>query len=429
MPLQDYRPMMERCSNCLNCRWVPFDKLKSLRFGENCPSVCYYGFGTYSARGRFQLGQSVLDGEVDESEAVGDIIHSCLACGACDVSCKVCRYNLEPLAHNLALKEEAVSRGWVKPAHRAIMEGLRTEQTMLPGRRKADRTAWQEGLGLKDVFQEKAEVLFFPGCKYAYEEDLREKTRGMVRLMQKAGVDLGVLGSAEACCGGRAADMGYADEARERVAANCRACGKAGVTTVVTPCADCLHAFKRQYAEAGATFEVLHVTEYLERLVATGALALPGRIPMTVTYHDPCKLGRQGEPYEAWNGVEKKIRNQIHTWDPKRPRYNGAYGVYDAPRRLLEAIDGVRLVEMERIREYSWCCGASGGCEAAEPEFSAWTASERVTEARATGAAAIATACPWCKGRLGTAVDENGDAMPVVDIVDLVLQAAGEVQA
>ena len=144
---------------------------------------------------------------------------------------------------------------------------------------------------------------------------------------------------------------------------------------------------------------------------------------MTVTYHDPCHLGRLGEPFVPWDGTEKKIMNQVHTWSPKRPRYNGAYGIYDAPRNVLAAIPGLRLVEMDRIREYAWCCGAGGGCSQTLPEYSAWTASERITEANTTGAEAMVTACPWCEANFMGAVDEHGKSIQVFDIIELVQQA------
>ena len=88
MSLKDYRPMMERCSNCLGCKWIPFDKIKSQRFAENCPSSTYFNLHTYSARGKFQLAQTILDGDADYTEAVTEAVHSCTSCGACDVGCK-----------------------------------------------------------------------------------------------------------------------------------------------------------------------------------------------------------------------------------------------------------------------------------------------------------------------------------------------------
>ena len=119
---------------------------------------------------------------------------------------------------------------------------------------------------------------------------------------------------------------------------------------------------------------------------------------MKVTYHDPCHLGRQGEPYVPWNGKEKKIFGQAVVYDPPRPRYNGAFGIYDPPRNVLRAIPGLELVEMERNREAAWCCGAGGGAREAYPEFTSWTASERLEEAASPGPKRLSRHVPGASG-------------------------------
>ena len=144
---------------------------------------------------------------------------------------------------------------------------------------------------------------------------------------------------------------------------------------------------------------------------------------MKITYHDPCHLGRQGEPYVPWKGKERKIFGQAVVYDPPRPRYNGAKGVYEPPRNVLKAIPGLELVEMERIKEASWCCGAGGGVRDAYPEFSSWTAGERIEEAMSTGAEAIVSACPWCERNFMDVVNATGGTMKVFDVMDLVQQA------
>jgi Fe-S oxidoreductase len=423
MALEDFKPMMERCSNCSACKWIPFDKMKSLRFAENCPSVSFSNFNTYSARGRFQLAMTMLEGKCDYSDSVVNVIHQCTTCGLCDVSCKVCRYNLEPLDHNIELKCRAVEDGKILPQQTVIMDTLKKEKTMLPGMTRAERGNWAKGLKIKDLSKVKGETLFFPGCRYSYDKDLRNTAQASLQILMQAGVDIGIMGNADMCCAGRAEEMGFRKEATQAAQNNIKAFEAAGVKTIVTPCSDCYHTFKRLYPKSGSTFEVLHVVEYLDRLIKEGKIKFTKSVPLTVTYHDPCHLGRQGEPYVAWNGQEKKIRNQIHTWEPRRPRYNGAYGIYDAPRNVLNSIPGITLVEMERIREYSWCCGAGGGCSETYPEFSAWTAGERIAEANATGAEALVTACPWCEHNFKNAVDENGKSIKVYDIIDLVQQA------
>ena len=141
---------------------------------------------------------------------------------------------------------------------------------------------------------------------------------------------------------------------------------------------------------------------------------------MKVTYHDPCHLGRQGETYVPWNGKEKKIFGQAVCYDPPRPRYNGAFGVYEPPRNVLKAIPGVELVEMERIREAAWCCGAGGGAREAYPEFSQWTANERIEEARPPGPKPWSLPAPGANGTSWTPPPMAAAKLDVFDVMQLV---------
>ena len=135
---------------------------------------------------------------------------------------------------------------------------------------------------------------------------------------------------------------------------------------------------------------------------------------MTVTYHDPCYLGRLGEPWIHWQG--KEVPGHIRVFEPYKEVRRGTYGVYEQPRDVLKSIPGLKLVEMVRIKEYAWCCGAGGGVN----EFSLWTANERIQEAEATGAEAIVTACPWCEQNFMKAVKDSGSKLKVYDVVELV---------
>jgi Fe-S oxidoreductase len=165
------------------------------------------------------------------------------------------------------------------------------------------------------------------------------------------------------------------------------------------------------------------MVEFVDQLIKAGQLKFTKPVAMTVTYHDPCHLGRQGEEYVPWNGKEKKIFGQAVCYEPPRPRYNGAFGIYEPPRDVLKAIPGLELVEMERIKEAGWCCGAGGGASQAYPEFSRWTATERIEEAKSTGADAIVSACPWCERNFLDATSADGTKMKVLDIMELVEQA------
>ena len=422
MALEDFAPEMDRCSSCSYCKWIPFDQMKSWRYAKNCPSIAYHNFNSFSARGRYLVARSLHYGQSEYTDMVRKVVYTCLTCGSCDVSCKVCRYNLEPLEMVRELKFNAVENSQCLDEHLAIIESLHEESNTMGATRSA-RGDWADSLDVKRLPSEKAEVLFHAGCRISYDPELQKNARAAVQILSGAGVDIGILGEQEMCCGGRIHNMGYREEFSRFAQANINSWAKAGVKTVVTSCSDGYHAFKRLYPGLGSSVEVLHTVEYLDRLIKQERLKFRNEIPMTVTYHDPCHLGRQGEPFVPWEGVEKKIKSQIVVYEPNKPRYNGAWGIYDPPRDILRSIPGVELVEMERIREYSWCCGAGGGVREAYPEFSNWTASERITEARSTGAETLVTACPWCERNFLDAVNARGDGMGVVDIIDLVQQA------
>jgi Fe-S oxidoreductase len=422
MALQDHIKEAERCAQCSYCKWIPLDQIKSIRFSNGCPSIAYNNFNSYSARGRYMVAQSLLNGRSEYTDRVLDIVYKCVTCGNCDVSCKVCRYNMEPLEMIHELRFKLVEDAQLLPQHMLYIDHLRKEDNMML-KPKAERGKWAEGLDIKNITTDPAKVVFHAGCRFSYDESLWPKARAAVTLLKNAGVDIGIMGKDESCCTGRVFNMGYKGEFTKFAENNLQAWKTAGVKTIVTSCADCYHAFKRLYPTMGSQFEVLHTVEYLDKLIKEGKIKFSKKVPMKITYHDPCHLGRQGEPYIPWQGKEKKIKSQIVVYEPRKPRYNGAWGIYDAPRNVLKSIPGVELVEMERIREYAWCCGAGGGVKEAYPEFSNWTATERLEEAKSTGAGAIVSACGWCERNFLDAIESSGDKMKVFDVVELVQQA------
>ena len=319
----------------------------------------------------------------------------------------------------MEMRTFCVEQGRLIPEHMLMIDALKREDNVL-GEPKAERGRWAEGLGLKDVSVERAEVLFHAGCRYSYDRDLWPSLRGAAKLLLSCGVDLGIAGKEESCCGGRVYELGfrgeaenYADDMLSRVKAS-------GASTLVTCCADGFAHFRYLYPRMGKELpvEVLHITEYLDRLVAEGRLRLGGKVPLQVTYHDPCHLGRMSERFiPEWEG-DKLAR-------PAALKRAGRDGIYEEPRRVLQAIPGLELEEMERIREWSWCCGAGGGVYEAYPDFCSWAALERIEEARSTGAEALVTACPWCMRAFRDALEESGEAFKVYDLVDLVLASTG----
>jgi Fe-S oxidoreductase len=422
MALEDYRDDCTDCSRCSYCKWIPLDHIKSARFARACPSIEYCGFQAYSLAGRLSVGLSLLEGRIGYNDNLKDIVWKCQMDGACDISDKICRYNIRGLEVMREMRFKLVEDGQTLPQHKPYIDSLRKERNMLmkPG---VNRGKWADGLDVKDLTEEKAAVVFHAGCRYSYDRGLQKTARAAVTMLRNAGVDIGIMGEKESCCGGRAYQWGYGKELKAFARRNARAWTDAGVKTVVTPCAECYYTFKRLYPETGFSFEVVHVVEYINRLIKRGKIKLSRSVPLAVAYHDPCHLGRLGEPYVPWQGRREKIYGQIPVWKPSRPRYTGARGVYDAPRNVLNSIPGLELVEMERIREYAWCCGAGGGVLEAYPDFAAWTAAERLTEAKATGAEAIVSACPWCEKNFADTVKTQDEKFKVYDVIDLVHMA------
>ncbi len=423
MALEDYRAMVKRCSRCSYCKWIPFAQVKSWRFAKGCPSIEYGKFQSYSASGRLCVSLALLEERISYTDGLMDIVFKCMLDGSCDVACKVCRYDLEPVEVMRQLRFKLIDDGQFPFQDIPLIDHLRKEDNTMM-KPKAERGAWAAGLDVKDITQEKAEVVFHVGCRLSYDEELWRIPRTAVTLLRNAGIDIGIMGRDENCCGGRLCDMGYRGEFLKYAENNIDAWTTAGVKTVVTACADGYHAFKRLYpAEFDFKFNVLHLTEFLDQLIKEGKIKFTKTVPMTVTYHDPCHLGRRGEPYVPWTGEQKKIRGQILVYEPRKPRYNGAQGVYDPPRNVLKSIPGLRLVEMERNREYAWCCGAGAGVRERYPEFSLWTAAQRIEEAAATGAEALASACSHCERNFTDAISEGSNTLKVYDIIDLVQEA------
>ena len=423
MSLEAFKHDMQRCTRCSYCKFIPYETYRRSDFIIGCPSASRYNFHAYSAGGKFNMGLSFLAGRIGYSDTFLDALYRCQMDGSCDVSCKAIQ-DIEPLQLMQELRIRCVADGQTLPAHRPLIEGLRKEDNLML-RSRASRGSWAEGLGARDLTQEKARVLFFAGCQYSFNEDLWPVARTGFKLLQNAGVEIGILGRAEICCGGRAYEMGDADELKKYAERQSNIWKASGVETVVTPCAHCYQTFKVLYDKIGAktNIEVLHITEYLDRLIKEGKIRLKKHVPLKATYHDPCHLGRLAEPWVHWNGREKKVLGQLIVHDPPKKFRRGGGGVYDVPRNVLKGVPGLKLEEMYRIRAYAWCCGAGGGVKEAYPDFAAWTARERIREARAVGAEAIVTACPTCRQNFVDVLKETGDNLKVLDIVEVVKES------
>jgi len=266
----------------------------------------------------------------------------------------------------------------------------------------------------------KADVVYFAGCASSYIT--KEISRATARILSYTNTEFMLLNLAEWCCGYPLYSTGQVKLFEKQVEHNIEAVKKTGARTVLVSCAQGYKTWKVDYPKvcgistADMGFDVIHVTEYIDRLIKEGKLKFNNPVDMKVTYHDPCNLGRLSEPWVHWKGSRKKWGSL----DPPKEFRRSTGGIYQPPRDILNAISGINLVEMQRIRENAWCCGAGGGVGDAFQEFAIWTAEERIEEASETGAEAIVSCCPHCKMNFQNAVNHSKKKMKAYDITEII---------
>lgn len=420
MALEQYQGDMAMCCRCSCCKWIPMQMIQGYEYAKQCPSVSRYEYHSYSGGGRLNIGTEMLKSGFHYTDKLLDIVYNCQLCGGCGASCNYAM-DMEVLEPIIEFRIKAVEDGQTHPALQKVIRDLRKQDSMAPV--KGNRGDWAKGLNLKDAAREKVDVLYHVGCLTSYDKGMHKLARAAAKILKKAKVNFGIAGDNETCCCGRAYQMGYRKDFIKQAKKNMALVKKAGVKTVVTACADGYQAFKVLYDKYNlkGDLEVLHISEYIDRLIKDGKLKTRKKIDLSVTYHDPCRLGRLGEPWNHWEG--KKIPGDRFVFDPPKVYRRGAHGIYEPPRDVLKSIPGVKLTEMTRIKEYAWCCGAGGGVNVSNPGFALWTARERIEEAGSTGAEAIVTACPWCEKTFNEAIRETGSNMKVYDILELVEKA------
>jgi len=342
----------------------------------HCPTYNVVGpvFGGSGHMGGIGVYLAGSTGKLDE--AVEDGLALCTSCGACR---EVCPSSIDTKKGIMNVRKNARdAKKADAPEHSALLASVRNYDNpwQVP---RAQKGKWAKGMGLKG----KGEVIYFSGCSTALL--FQDTARNAVSVLRAAGVEPAHLGQAEKCCGSTARKLGDDALARQKAEACFEDFAKAGAKTVVTSCPGCASALARHadLAERHG-IKVLHLSQFLAERIGRMGLSRAG-LPGPVTFHDPCDLGRE-------------------------------LGVYDEPRALLRAVAGEDVVEMERTRAESACCGSGSGVRSAHPELSAAIARDRIEMAKAAGAKVLVTSCPWCVQSLREC---QGDA-PSVQVVDLV---------
>ncbi len=349
-----------------------------------CDAVC-----PWNRVRNFSMRKIIREAAFGLTEIEGDNIWRCTTCGTCPQQCP---RGVKQIDVSISLRRVATEYE-VFPASvrsaRTARASIISEGNPLQGERKK-RADWAKDLSVKN-FAEGMDVLYFVGCYLSYDPRMKKVAVAAANLLNKAGVDFGILGSQENCCGESIRKTGSEKVFKQLARENIKTFIDNGVKKVLVSSPHCYHTFKNEYPEFMVNFEVVHMSQYLLELVRGGRLELKGEYLKKVTYHDPCYLGRHNE-------------------------------IYDEPRELLKKVNGLDLVEMEGFRKSSLCCGGGGGRIWMDTPREERFSDIRLKQASEVGARVLATSCPYCitnfeESRLNL---EYEDIIEVKDITEIV---------
>jgi Fe-S oxidoreductase len=340
----------------------------------------------------FSMRRLIRQATFGLTEIETEEIWRCTTCGRCPQRCPrgVNQIEVGVSSRRIATEFDEFP-STVRPV-RAIGASLLGEGNPLDEVR-SKRADWAKGLSV-NTFEEGMEVLYFVGCYLSYDPRLQEVAAATVDILNKAGVEFGILGTKENCCGESIRKTGNEEAFKHLARENIKTFVENGVKKILVSSPHCYHTLKNEYPEFMVNFEVVHITQFLSELIKEGKLEISKEYAKKITYHDPCYLGRHN-------------------------------GVFDAPRDTLRSVPGLDLVEMADCREDSLCCGGGGGRIWMETPKGERFSDLRVEQAAEVGAEVLVTACPYCiihfeDSRLGLAEQEGGQELEVKDITEII---------
>lgn len=312
---------------------------------------------------RFSMRKIVRQATFGLTEIEQEDIWRCTTCGTCPQRCP---RGVNQIELGVSLRRIATEYGVFPDSVTPVItvSGSLMAEGNPFNMERSKRPDWADGLPVKP-FTEGMEILYFPGCYLSYDPRMKKVAAATAKILEKAGVDFGILGSKENCCGESIRKTGNEELFRHLARQNIKTFIDHGVKKILVSSPHCYHTFKNEYPEFSVHFEVVHMSQFLGELLDEGRLAPVRDYPRKITYHDPCYLGRHN-------------------------------GVFDAPRHVLKHIPGVELTEMENCRENSFCCGGGGGRIWMETPKGERFADLRLQQAIDVGAETLVTACPYC---------------------------------
>ena len=346
-----------------------------------CDTVCPWNRVT-----TFSIRRIVRQATFGLPEIEGEDIWRCTTCGNCPQRCP---RGVKQIEVGVSIRKIAAEYGVVPDSIHSVSASLGAEGNPL-GEKRENRADWAQGLDVK-TFTEGMEVLYFPGCYLSYDSRLKKVAAATVNILNKTGVDFGILGARENCCGESIRKAGDEDLFKRLAKENIKTFIDAGVKTILVSSPHCYHTFKNEYSQFMVNFEVVHITEFLFKLINEGRLKLSKQFEKKVAYHDPCYLGRHN-------------------------------GIFDQPRQVLKRALGCDVTELADTRESSLCCGGGGGGIWMDRKKGERFSDLRLQQAVDVGAQILATACPYCivnfeDSRLSLPDSESIEVKDITEIV------------
>ena len=352
-----------------------------------CDAVC-----PWNRLINFSMRKIVRQATFGMTDIESEDIWRCTTCGSCPQQCP---RDVRQIESGISLRRLATEYGIFPKAVKA----LRSVSANLVGsgnpmgEDRQARADWAKDLSVKP-FAEGMEILYFPGCYLSYDPRLKKVAKATASILNHAGIDYGILGTKENCCGESIRKTGNEELFKRLARENIKTFIENGVKKILVSSPHCYHTFKNEYSEFMVNFEVIHISEFILELIDAGRLELTKEYNRQVTYHDPCYLGRHNS-------------------------------IYDEPRQVLNNIPGLKLVEMPDSRKKSLCCGGGGGRIWMETVKGERFSDLRVEQAVGVGAEVLVTACPYCITHFEDSrlILEDSESLEVKDITEVIQEA------
>jgi Fe-S oxidoreductase/nitrate reductase gamma subunit len=350
---------------------------------------------------RVQAACLNLGGSMDDAIGGGvmdpEVFWSCTTCMACVEACPVGINHVEQIIENR--RNMVLMRGQVPSEAQKTLRALETRAN--PYGAPEDRIKWLEGLGFDVPILkpgDRVDYLYWVGCVSAYDQRKQKIARALVTIMQRAGLSYGILGTAENCSGDPARRLGEENLYQSLAKKNIEVLKAVQFSTLVANCPHCFNTIKNEYPQlgnlgSGREPKIIHHSKLLKELIESGKIKVQNESEKAITYHDPCYLGR----------------------------YNDEY---DAPREVIQRSSKLPILEMKESREKGLCCGAGGGHFWMDLKIGERVNVLRTDQAAATGAARVATSCPFCLQMIedGTKLTNREASMDVRDIAEIIAE-------